>query len=378
MNGILGQLPPGLAGWVAADQMNRQKQAGKMQELQGILGMQGALMQQDAMQQQQQSLQSLIPQLTDPAARMLAQAGDVRGAIGRQFPMQPNRGPVVVAPGSALVDPNNPNKPLFQAPALPKEPSESTLAKLTRERDALPQGHPARAQYDQAISKLTTHAPAPTATVINRQESEFGKAVGKEMGDMYTGLLKADLAAPGTISKYQRLGSLLSDVNTGKFKGTITDMKAAAKSMGVDLNSLGVGDDVAPAQAARALSNQLALELRNPAGGAGMPGAMSDKDREFLLQSIPGLENDPGAISKMIEYRVKLAQREQAVAKKARDYRKKNGKFDEAFFDELSQWSNANPLFPQAAAPAGRTVKRTGKLNGKTVVEYSDGTIEYQ
>jgi hypothetical protein len=160
MNGILGQLPPGLAGWVAADQMNRQKQAGKMQELQGILSMQGALAQQDAMQQQQQSLQSLIPQLTDPAARMLAQAGDVRGAIGRQFPQQPNRGPVVVAPGSSLVDPNNPNKPLFQAPALPKEAAESSLAKLTRERDMLPSGDPRRVHYDNAILKLTTHAPA--------------------------------------------------------------------------------------------------------------------------------------------------------------------------------------------------------------------------
>jgi hypothetical protein len=46
MAGILGGLPPGLQGWVLADQMNQQKQAGKMQELQGILGMQGALMQQ--------------------------------------------------------------------------------------------------------------------------------------------------------------------------------------------------------------------------------------------------------------------------------------------------------------------------------------------
>jgi hypothetical protein len=62
MNGILGQLPPGLAGWVAADQMNRQKQAGKMQELQGILGMQGALA------QQQQAAQMAPLQLE--AARM--------------------------------------------------------------------------------------------------------------------------------------------------------------------------------------------------------------------------------------------------------------------------------------------------------------------
>jgi hypothetical protein len=46
MNGILGALPPGLAGWVLGDQVNQQKRAGQMQEMQGILGLQGALRQQ--------------------------------------------------------------------------------------------------------------------------------------------------------------------------------------------------------------------------------------------------------------------------------------------------------------------------------------------
>jgi hypothetical protein len=54
MNGM--GLPPGLAGWVAADQMNRQKQAYKLQELQGILGLQQADRQM-AMQEQTQPLQ---------------------------------------------------------------------------------------------------------------------------------------------------------------------------------------------------------------------------------------------------------------------------------------------------------------------------------
>jgi hypothetical protein len=45
MNGI-GTLPPGLAGWVLGDQINQQKRAGQMQEMQGILGLQGALRQQ--------------------------------------------------------------------------------------------------------------------------------------------------------------------------------------------------------------------------------------------------------------------------------------------------------------------------------------------
>jgi hypothetical protein len=169
---------------------------------------------------------------------------------------------------------------------------------------------------------------------------------------MYAGLLKADMKSPGVISKYQRLGQLLSNVNTGKFRGTTLELKAAAKSMGFDLNAMGIADDVAPAQAARALSNLLALENRNPSGGAGMPGALSDKDREFLVQTIPGLENDPAAIGTMIDYRVRLERRSQEVARKAREYRRKHGKFDDGFFDELQEWSNKNPLFAEVDKPA--------------------------
>jgi hypothetical protein len=349
-------LPPGLAGYVMAQQQGQHNSMNQIQQLGGLLQMQGALEQRQQAQQQAQQLQSLIPQLTDPAAQLMARSGDLRGAIARQYPQRK-----LQTVGNTIVDVTGEQpKEVFTAKPLPKEPTESSLAKLTRERDALPPGHPQRAQYDAALTKMTTHAPAPSANVTIRQETEFGKKVGGQLGEMYSDLLKSDLAAPSTISKYTRLGNLLSQVNTGKFTGTTVDLKAAAKGLGFDLNAMGIADNIAPAQAARALSNTLALELRNPAGGAGMPGALSDKDREFLVQSIPGLENDPGAVGKMIEYRVKVAQREQQVARMARDYRRKNGKFDEGFFDELAEWSNKNPLFPQAAAatpasaPAGR------------------------
>jgi hypothetical protein len=226
---------------------------------------------------------------------------------------------------------------------------------LGKLREDLKAGLITQADYDAKVKKLTTHSPL--VNVDTRQENEFNKAVGKEMGEQYANLLKADMNAPATIGKYNRLGSLLSSVNTGKFKGTTVELKAAAKGLGVDLTAMGIADDVAPAQAARALSNQLALELRSPAGGAGMPGALSDKDREFLIQSLPTLENDPGAVGKMIEYRVELTKREQQVAKMARAYRtKNNGKFDEGFYDELAAWSEKNPLFKDgtpAATPSG-------------------------
>lgn len=267
-------------------------------------------------------------------------------AIERAFPK--DNKPVVINQGGVLVDPEKPDSPLFKNPAKPEKPSN--VGQMIAERDALPQGHPNRAVYDQAIAAATTKGPL--VTVDNRQENEFNKALGKDLGEQYSSLMRADFGANQTIQKYGRLSNLLADVKTGKFTGTTVDIKAAAKGLGIDLGAMGVTDNVAPAQAARALSNQLALELRNPAGGAGMPGALSDQDRQFLLQMIPSLENDPAAVKTMIEYRVKLAQREQQVARMARAYRKKHGKFDEGFFDELQDWSNRNPLFPKSETPA--------------------------
>lgn len=178
-------------------------------------------------------------------------------------------------------------------------------------------------------------------------DAEFQKTIAGEFAKNYADLQRADFNAPTNISKYQRLAGLLRGVNTGKFAGTTIQIKAAAKAAGIDLGALGVADDVPQAQAAMSLSNQLALELRSPAGGAGMPGALSDKDREFLVAMVPGLENDPASIPLMIEYRVKLAQRERDVAKLARAYKKKHGRFDDGFYEELSAWSEKNTLFPQ-------------------------------
>jgi hypothetical protein len=354
MNGILNPMPQGI--------LSDPRQAAMLQAGLGLLqasgpsrtpvglgqaigqaGMQGinAFHQTNQANQQNQMFQMKLAEVAREAEERKKREAAM--AALRADPRFANLGSLLdVAPAAAI-------ERAIPKPATPKPPESSALAKLLAEKKALPPSDPQHAQYDAAIKKAIT--AQPLVSVDTRQETEFGKEVGKGMGEMYSGLLKADMNAPASIAKYQRLGSLLSNVSTGKFKGTTLELKAAAKSLGVDLNALGVADDVAPAQAARALSNQIALELRNPAGGAGMPGALSDKDREFLIQSIPGLENDPAAVPLMVDYRVKLERRAQQVARKAREYRRKNGKFDETFFDELQDWSEKNPLFPESALP---------------------------
>lgn len=176
--------------------------------------------------------------------------------------------------------------------------------------------------------------------------------VGKWLGESYAEMQKSGMAAGQSLARYDRLDQLLSDLETGKLAGAKKAIQEYAQALGVDVEGL---DE---AQAFQALSRQLALEMRNPAGGAGMPGAMSDADREFLVSTVPNLLNTPGGNRQILDYARAVARRNQQVAAKAREYKRRTGNIDEGFFDELAQWSASNPMFTQqpkapAAAPRG-------------------------
>lgn len=192
---------------------------------------------------------------------------------------------------------------------------------------------------------MLARASRPVTNVNMTQEKEEDKAVGKAFGEQYVGLQKNGMDAPGKIAKYDRLDQMLQGIDTGTFKGTTTDLKAAAKGVGINIEQLGLKDDVAPVQAARALTNAMALELRNPSGGAGMPGALSDSDRKYLTTMVPGIETTKEGRALMTDTAKKLAQRDQEIAQLARNYRAKNGKLDEGFYDVIADYSNKNPLF---------------------------------
>lgn len=203
-------------------------------------------------------------------------------------------------------------------------------------------GSKAEATYPYDVRKAAAGA---TRVSVGAQEREEDKKVGAAFGEDYVGILKAGREAPAKIAKYDRMNQLLEGVETGTFKGTTTQLKATAKSFGVDLEQYGIKDDVAPIQAAQALTNAMALELRNPSGGAGMPGALSDQDRTFLTSMVPGIEKTKEGRSLMTDTAKNLAKRDAEVAQLARNYRSKNGRLDEGFYDVLAQYSDANPLF---------------------------------
>jgi hypothetical protein len=205
--------------------------------------------------------------------------------------------------------------------------------------------------HDAARDPSVVAWAPPSTTITNdmRQESEEDKAIGKGMADQFLKLQQAGLDAPHQLAKYQRLTNLLDDVNTGRFTPTFATIASAGESLGLKLDpKLGVKQGI------EALSREIALTLRNPAGGAGMPGALSDQDRAYLESMTPGLSKTPAGNKIIIETAKKLAQRDIEIAKLARDYRRKNKKLDEGLYDEIADFANKNPLFPakeKAASP---------------------------
>lgn len=200
-------------------------------------------------------------------------------------------------------------------------------------------GQPYTNPNSPALTRITNKLSLPP------QEGAEAKTVGTFFGKAYTNLQNATLENPAKRAKLDQLDALLGQVNTGKFAGTTLQLKKAALAAGIDLGTFGVADDTAPAQAAQALSRAMALELRNPQGGAGMPGALSDSDRAFLESMVPGLETTADGRQLMIGFQKRLLEREDKVAQIARNYRKANGHIDEGFFNELADYSAAHPIF---------------------------------
>lgn len=190
-------------------------------------------------------------------------------------------------------------------------------------------------------------AGASRNTLVNQTEREESKAIGKFFGESFADSQKSGMNAQGQMNRLNRLDQLLQGVDTGKFAPLGLEVAKAAQTFGMNIDP-----KLSNKEAAVALSSEIALQLRNPSGGAGMPGAMSDADRNFLAGMVPGIEKTPEGRRLIVETGKKLAQRDIDVARLARQYRQKKGTVDEGFYDELARFSEANPLFA-GQAPQG-------------------------
>lgn len=278
----------------------------------------------------------------DPAALPV----NAQAAQGFAAPGQPSSGDLSPRARQLIGALSNPNLPQAQ-----REIGGKLLA-VELEQSKLPdqvkQYVYAKAQgYQGSYMEFRKELAAAGKTEINLNqtgEKEYEKQSAKDFAEMNRKMIEGAQASRMKLGTLTRMGQLLADPNiyTGAGANQILAAKKLAKAAGIDVG------DVSGPEAINAIGNQFALELRNPAGGAGMPGAMSDKDREFLQQSVPGLGQTPQGNAKIIDYMKRVAQRSLDVERLRQNYVKQNGRLNEGFYRELEAFSNANPLFPEA------------------------------
>lgn len=181
-------------------------------------------------------------------------------------------------------------------------------------------------------------SPKQEATAAANKEFQVTDA--KARAQMYDAMQKGAMSNTAKIAKFERVGNLLKDYDGGKMAQTGFELARFGTSLGVTIDK-----NLPNKEAAVALANEVALDLRSTADGGGMPGALSDADREFLRSMTPQLGQTAEGRKKVIESRVAVWKREQKVAEMARQYRQKHGTVDEDFFNQLQAWSNRNPIF---------------------------------
>ncbi len=201
---------------------------------------------------------------------------------------------------------------------------------------------PGTPEYQQFVSQ---NSGGINVNLPGEAQGAFEKELGKNMASQYQDIESAAIAANSQNAMLSRMEQLASGLDTGTGAGAMLALKKfGSAAFGLELQS------VSDAEALNALGNKLALELRNPAGGAGMPGAMSDKDREFLVSSVPGLSKTPGGNLELIGYMQKVNQRSIEVAQMAREWVSKNKSLGPEFNIALQAWANENPIFPETTS----------------------------
>lgn len=231
---------------------------------------------------------------------------------------------------------------------------------------------PGTPEYQRAVMENVNPGQRPTSTMQNLQAAGFtpgtpeyrqamldatrsGTTVnvgaGEKTWDTESAKLFAkryDDISAGAMNAQQMLGmydlaeqALSSGVRTGVGGEAELSLRQLGAAMGMDTNS----EKLAGGELIRAVQNRMALTMRSPEGGMGMPGALSDRDIKFLKDSQIGIDRSPEGNKAMLAAFRAMEQRKVQVAQLADDYIAQNGRLDAGFNRSVREFAESNPLF---------------------------------
>ena len=336
-NGMLGSLPPGLRGMLAAEQMGQQRNQNQLGMLSGMLGLQGQMQEQDMRQQglaekqqQAQRIQQFASTLPPPEQqKFMLNPGEYLKELNKKYVVN---GALVGGGGGPPIyqAPPDVNKPFMQgAPGQPPVPNKPYQDYETGLRAA---GRP----------QVTTNVLPPQKTFENEDK------------------LRNDYSANPLVKASSEMQNAFNLIDAAYQRpSAANDLAMATKYMKI----------LDPTSVVR--ESEFALAV-NATG-------LFDKVSNYSAAILEGKKLNPTQRKDFYD-----------SAKAINDaFQKQRGEID----SQYSEMATGYGLNPQNVIPSlrrrktdkpaeqtaeGKTIKRTGTLGGRKVVEYSDGTIEYQ
>ena len=359
----------------------RQMQMQQMQQ-----AAQQSLMERQAAAQREQSmmgyLQSMSGQAGPPQPFNPAEAaqrlGSVDAAKKLQEMMQPKGAEgFTLPPGAQRHGPDG--KLIASAPFAPKPPNLPAFADLQSYRDSLPAGDPRRREVQSLIDNQTrppkyASAPAgPSAAPMVQEGGESQAAFTKMFGKAEPGRRwKAD-------GSQEPIPGGSADRKTNEQTAGKETVDSVVASLRSSYDALDTGGGITSTKKGT-LDNLQAATSRSALGQTvgGALGTKNQKERDSIAQARPlllqAIMKATGMSAKQMDSNAEL----KLYLATATDPTLSLEANKEAL-DRIEQLYGSGALGKADAPPkpAGKTVKRTGTSNGRKVVEYTDGSIEY-
>lgn len=326
MVGLLGNsLPPGLAGFVTQRQLAGQEQNQQLGQIQGLLGIQQAQMQQGLLQQQMADKQRQQAQIEN-FAKQLPESDRAAFMVNPNAYIQEMNRKYVV--GGALVGGRG-GAPVYEAPVENKiapngqvyNPRQLTPG-MTFNDPNKPFGVgaggatvPNQAFQNFELDKAARGASRNVTNVNNIGPKEFEKELGKMDAEKLGEFRKNAEAGQGMLGT---VANLREAINKGVYSGGLADQKTAAANLingitGVTPKGL-VGSQLFNAEASKLVLDSIKLLGANP----------SNADRDFINKTVPQLATSPQARDALIGYLEQKANKNIELFQKADAYARQN------------------------------------------------------
>ena len=174
-------------------------------------------------------------------------------------------------------------------------------------------------------------------------QTEEQKEMGRNRAEGYKKNMDAGqfaMAEMSNLDEFERLLDSAGEGGTGSMAKYTVGIRRFAKDLGMDIDENKLADQ----EGINSIANVMAMKLRSPESGGGLPGSVSEKDLQFLKDATVGIDKSLAGNKRIVNIARRMNQRKMDVARLQSEYYFKN-KTSEGFEKHLMDWAEDHPLF---------------------------------